>query len=340
MGGGSKTNSAQTQQSASTNTVDPAQLAMYQNNYNGATDRANSLTPFTGQLTAGFTPAQTQAHGILSTVANDPQYAATNANATGAINGVINNPVNGSINAPTVKSGLLATTDLSPYMNPYTKDVIGSTMATLGEQNAEQNMNDNQSATAAGAFGGSRSGVANGVTNNLFANTAASTVAGLNQSNFNQAQGAATTDINNTNNADQFNANNNITAQQDTVANKLNANNQTVNAAGQLVDANNAALGTATAQGGLLGSVGDAQQAQDQTALSNAYAAYQAGQQLTLEQQNILNAALGMIPVQQTVNSTGSGTGNSTTTSTPGIGGILSGLGSLGSGLGAMGVAI
>ena len=50
MSGSTKT----TQSGTSTNTVDPAELAMLQNNYTGAQARAASLTPYTGQMVADF----------------------------------------------------------------------------------------------------------------------------------------------------------------------------------------------------------------------------------------------------------------------------------------------
>ena len=64
----------------------------------------------------------------------------------------------------------------------------------------------------------------------------------------------------------------------------------------------------AAQQAGILGAVGDMQQQQQQAELSAAYQNWLTGKQLTLEQQNLLNAALGMIPVQETINSNGTTT--------------------------------
>jgi hypothetical protein len=201
---------------------------------------------------------------------------------------------------------------------------------TLAQQAASQANN--------GAFGGSRSGVAQAQTNQYYDQDKQATIAGLNSSNFSQAQSAALNDINNKMAADEYNGNQNLTAQQDTFTNALNANNQQLTAAGDLQAANNNALSTATDQAGLLSTVGDTQQAQNQTALTNAYNAYTQGQQLTVEQQNLLNSALGMIPVQQTV--TGNSSGNSTTTQSGGLSGMLGGLGSLAMGLGKSGLGL
>lgn len=333
MGGGSTTQQAQT--STSTNTINPQELAMLQGNYQTAQNNASTLTPYTGQLTAGFTPTQTQAQGVLSGVATDPQYAANSAAATGATSGVLANPVSGGVTASTVNPTTIANTDLSPYLNPYTSDVINNSITQNERARQIAQTSDSQQATAAGAFGGSRSGVLAAGTNEAYDRNDQTNIAALNQANYAQAQAAAGTDAATTNQVGEFNSGQNLSAQNTSIANKLASNTQQLNAAGQLSGLNTTALGNAATQGGILASVGDAQQSQAQTALTNAYNAYTQGQQLTVEQQQLLNSALGLIPNQQTVNS--SGTGNSSTQSTPGLGGILSGFGGLLGGVGALG---
>jgi hypothetical protein len=341
MGGGSS--SQQTQQSQTqSNTIDPAEMAMFQANYGTAQNNANSLTPYTGQITAGFTPTQLQAQAGITNIANDPTYAANNNTALNSINSVTGHITPQTVQAPTIAAGQLSSTDLSPYMNPYTKDVINTTMTQLGQQQGQTLAQQAQSEANSGAFGGSRSGVAQALTNQYYNQDDASTIAGLNSSNFAQAQQAALNDINNRMGASEFNANanlnagefnaaNNMTAQQDTFSNALNR-------AAALQNANSNAFATATDQAGLLSTVGDAQQQQQQAALTNAYNAYQAGQQLTVEQQNLLNSALGMIPVQQTV--TGSSNGTTNTQQSGGLSGMLGGLGSLAMGLGKAGLGL
>lgn len=352
MGGSTKTE--QQQQSTSSNTIDPAQLALLQGNYSGAQGRAATLTPYQGNLTAGFTPTQTQAQGVLSGVATNPQYANTNNAAIQSVQGVL-----GANTSPTITpqgvtaspytAAQVSVADLKPYMNPFTDDVINASIAQNERARQTANMNDNQQATAAGAFGGSRSGVANALTNQLYDQNDQANIANLNSANFSQAQAAAGSDIGARNAASQFNAGQGLNAgefnstqgqnaQQSTFANNLAAQGLKINAAGQIVALNNSALGTAAQQGGILASVGDAQQAQAQTEINNAIAAWQQGQQLTIAQQQLVDQALGLIPNQQTVSS--SGTGNSTTRTNPGLGGILSSIGSAGMGLGAMGVGI
>src|SRR5258706_9986077 len=65
-----------------------------------------------------------------------------------------------------VTAGQLAGTDLSPYFNPYTDDVINSALADLERARGRQQVTDNASATAAHAFGGTRQSVFNANTSN------------------------------------------------------------------------------------------------------------------------------------------------------------------------------
>lgn len=319
MGGGSKTSSSQN--STSSNAVNPQELAMLQDNYAGAQGRANSLTPYSGPLTAGFNPTQTQAQGVLSTVATNPQYAANNNMATGAVQGVLGSP----ISAQPYASSQLSNTDLAPYMNPYTNDVVNASIAQNERARQTANMNDNQAATGDGAFGGSRSGVANALTNEAYDRNNQVNIANLNSANYGQAQTAASADLAAQNQAKQFNSTQGVST-------GFNNANLQLTGANDLANLNNNGLNLAAQQGSILGAVGDQQQQQSQAELSNAYNAYLQGQQLTMQQQQLLNSALGLIPNQQTITSNGSGTQN--TSNQLGVGSILGGLGSLASGLG------
>lgn len=454
MAGSTKTVEDNKQAATSTNTIDPQEKQMLMDNYAGAQTRASTLTPYTGQMVAGFNPTQTQAQGVLSGIATDPRYAATNAGAISSAQGVLgtnynsqitpqavspqsvgSNPigtpslvspsnVSGSpignpthVSATPVNAGMLAGTDLSPYMNPYTSSVIDASVAQNERARQAAGVTDAQRATAEGAFGGSRSGVASALTNQLYDQNNQSNIANLNSANFSQAQAGALGDINRKFSADQynsgqnlnaqqfnstgdqnaaqfnsgqnynaqianqnaglnsgefnsgvlsdaakynsgqaydaqianqaagintgeFNATNNQNAQQSTFNNQLAANGLTMNAAGQIVALNNASLGTVASQAGILGSVGDTQQAQSQASLSAAYQAYMDGQQLTAEQQQMLNSALGLIPNQQTITSSGTSSGTSTQTKNPGLVDILGAVGSLGMGLGKSGLGL
>lgn len=318
--------SSSSQHQVSSNQINPAQMQQYQQNYTDAQNRVGSLTPYQGQITAGFNPTQTQAQGVLSGIATNPTYAANNNAAISSVQGILGANPNTTVTAQPYTAGQLSNTDLSPYMNPFTNDVINASVNQNEVARQKANVTDNQAATAAGAFGGSRSGVANALTNQLYDQNDQTNIANLNQANYGQAQSAAQGDIASRNAASQFNSAQGVNAQQSSIQNALAQAGFKVNAAGQLEQLNQGALQTAAQQGGILSAVGDAQQAQQQTELTNAYNAYLQGQQLTVAQQQLLNQALSLIPLEQT-NTTD---GTTTTKSNPGIGGILGGVASLG----------
>jgi hypothetical protein len=257
-------------------------------------------------------PTQLQAQTVLSGIATNPQYQNLIANAANGVTGILGNPVNANVTPQPVTAQMAANTNLAPYMNPYQSSVINATIAGLNQVNANQLLNTNQGATAAGAFGGSRSGVADALTNQLNMQAAAPVIAGLNASNFANAQNMAGQDANMLNANAQFNSGQNVNAQQSSIANALAGQGAGLNAANALAGLAGQGYSLAATQGGLLGSVGQQQQSQDQTVLTNAYNAWLAQQGQNASAQSLLNSSLGLIPVQQTTNS--STTGNSSGT--------------------------
>lgn len=97
----------------------------------------------------------------------------------------------------TVNVGQLATTDISQYMNPYTQQVIDTSMADLERQRQMQMGDIGAQASRAGAFGGSREAVARALTNEAFARQGGQMAAGLRQQGFESAQQRALQDIQN-----------------------------------------------------------------------------------------------------------------------------------------------
>lgn len=89
--------------------------------------------------------------------------------------------------------------DLSRYMNPYTQNVIDSSMNDL-DRARRIAINGNSSAATTGAGANAwlsdRAGVADGETNRGFLDSAAALSAGLRQSGYNNAQEGAKFDIN------------------------------------------------------------------------------------------------------------------------------------------------
>lgn len=93
-------------------------------------------------------------------------------------------------------AGSFPTANLSQYLNPYTANVVDTTLSALGRQNDLINNKTNAAAAKAGAFGGGRQAVANSENNRAFLDTAASTTANLYDKGFNNAQSAIAVDQN------------------------------------------------------------------------------------------------------------------------------------------------
>ena len=308
MGGSSHSE----QKSTSSNQIDPYQMAQYQANYAGAQGRVANLQPYTGNLTAGFNPTQIQAQNTLLSLGNDPRYSGLYNQAIGVNQDILGQTIN-----PKITAGQLSQTDLDPYLNKYTNDVINTSLAQLNQQRGQQQVSDNAAATAAHAFGGTRQAVQNALTSQLYDQNAGSMIANLNAANYSQAQQAALQDIGNR-----------LTADQDTFGNSLAANQFRLGAANNLASLSDAALANNTRQAGLLSAVGDAQQQLQQQEYTNAYNQYLQNINLEGMKQQLLNQALGIIPIQQTTNSDST----TDTHTNPGAMGILGGIASLGLG--------
>tara|TARA_R110000772_G_scaffold78530_1_gene168422 strand:- start:149 stop:1180 length:1032 start_codon:yes stop_codon:yes gene_type:complete len=162
-------------------TVDPAQMAMYQDLYDKSKSIASQpFVPYTGSRVAGFNPDQLQGfdatRGIFeSSQAFDPR---------GAINTLAGQ------SAPTLLGA-----DINAYQNPFNTQVIDQSLSDLDRARQMALGGDQDRAISAGAFGGSRSGILEAETNRAFADQAARTSSGLRQAGFNQAQRAAESDI-------------------------------------------------------------------------------------------------------------------------------------------------
>ena len=84
---------------------------------------------------------------------------------------------------------------INTYMNPYTQQVIDTSMADLERQRQTQMNALGAQATAAGAFGGSRQGVSEALTNQGFAQQGGQLASQLRQQGFQTALGASQQDI-------------------------------------------------------------------------------------------------------------------------------------------------
>ena len=78
-------------------------------------------------------------------------------------------------------------TNLDPYMNPYTKNVIDTSLKDIERARQMQVLQNNSNATMAGAYGGDRAALVNAESNRASQDVAARTVADLRDRGFNAA---------------------------------------------------------------------------------------------------------------------------------------------------------
>jgi hypothetical protein len=195
--------SGQSTQTVQTNsTVGPPQWARNaaKDIYDYSTQVADKLKPTNIARPADLTPGQQSLFAALmgNVGAANPVFAGAQNTLTGLQ----------GFKAPTITAQTLAGTNLDPYMNPFTKSVIDTSLATGKDALAIAKNQTRDAAARAGAFGGSRQGVQEAVADAEYAKDAASLAAGLNAQNFAQAQGAAGTDIANNLSAQAQNAGN------------------------------------------------------------------------------------------------------------------------------------
>lgn len=147
-----------------------------------AKDVANKYLPaYTGQRVADVSGVSRDMIGGL-------------ASNVGAGNPVYQSAVQAAQGVANYRPQFLSGTNLQPYMNPYTQNVIDTSMAVM-DQNRRGALNDvRDQAIKSGAFAGSRHGVAEGVTNAQYGLQGAQMAAQLNNQNFMQAQQAALAD--------------------------------------------------------------------------------------------------------------------------------------------------
>lgn len=247
-----------------------------QENYAFAQQVANKpLVQYGGQTVADVSPATAQAWLTMQNGQNAGDQAYGNAAA--GYKDVANNPI---------VAGALANTDLSPYMNPYTQAVTNNALRDLEGQRVNAINTNADKAVAAKAFGGSRGAIVDALTNSEAIKKAGDLSASQYQANFNQAQQAATGDINR-----------NLTAAQSNATNMLGAA-QGMNALG---DSQVKAL-VQKYMG--LTDAGNQQNAQQQKELDAQKAIFDEANNYDLNRLNILLSSLGMSPYGKTQETT------------------------------------
>ena len=271
-----------------------------QRNLAAAYDVSRTLQgPYEGQRVASMTPGQISTIGAIANnyALAQPAYAYAQQMAAQA----------GGYQPTQVSAGQLSSTDLSPYMNPYTQSVLQTSLDTLNQQRLAGLNQASDAAIKARAFGGSRQAIQEGIVNAAAQQQAGQLAANLMSQGYSQAQAAASADI-----------------QRQMEAARLN----------QAAGISGAGLGLTGAQtlGGLAGAgqesfltgatgalaAQSAIQQQQQAELEAARQAYTEQQQFPLTQLQIPLQALGITPYGQTNTQTGPGPSGS---------GLMTGLG-------------
>ena len=172
--GGGKQTTSQTQ----TQSVDPEFKARALDVYSRAQTAADRpYQAYTGELVAGFTPQQQQAFGMFERAATAAQPAITQAQELARRVG--------AYQPQTVAQAM------EGYQNPYTQQVIDTTLADIERSRQVAQGQGAARAVAARAFGGSRQGVAEAETNRAALEQSARTAAQLRSAGFETAVGLA-----------------------------------------------------------------------------------------------------------------------------------------------------
>jgi hypothetical protein len=275
MGGGT------TQQSGTTTQVNQIPAWMTdagQQNYAYAQQVAEQpLQQYQGQMVADVSPQTQQSWNVAANSGNvgADQYNASTAGYLGAL----------SQTPMQVNAGQIANTNLQPYMDPYTQQVINATMPAMQQANALSQNQGANAANSANAFGGSRQGIQQGVAQAQGAMNIGQMIANLQNQNFAQAQAAATGDINRRLTADTTNQG----AQQQKINSDIMASQGLMNT-GDAMSKNN------VANFNMLQSAGAGQSMQAQNQINAQMAKFAQAFNYPQQQLGTLLSSLGMTP--------------------------------------------
>mgnify|MGYP006266326191 CR=1 FL=1 len=166
--------------------------------YNQVSANGNPIAGALQNINSAYNPATgvnglSGAQGMISSAYN-PVYQATNPAMSSLRQSV--NDARGlqGFQADRVNAQTLPQGDVSQYMNPYTQNVIDSSLATLDQQRKNALNSNADSAINAKAFGGSRQAIQDAATNSQYGLQGAQLAANLNNQNFQQAQTAMQAD--------------------------------------------------------------------------------------------------------------------------------------------------
>lgn len=244
--------------------------------------------PYEGQRVAALAPGQINTIGAIANNYAMAQPAFAQAQQMAA--------TSGAYQPSQVQAGQLSSTDLSPYMNPYTKNVLESSLDTLNQQRVTGLNAAQEAANKARAFGGSRLGIQEGVVNAAAQQQAGQLAAQLNAQNFAQAQAAAQGDIGRRMEAQRLNQGAGLQGAQLGVQGAQTLGNLAGEGQQSFLTGATGALAAQTAI-----------QQQQQAELAAAQQAYTEQQQFPLQQLQIPIQALGITPYGQTNTQTKTG---------------------------------
>jgi hypothetical protein len=276
MGGSSTTNTNGSSQSI--NEIPQWVQNAGQANYGLAQQVASQpLQQYQGQMVADVSPQMQQAWNLAANSGNVGQ-GAQNAAQAGFMTAENYQPQQ-------VDPSQIANTNLQPYENPYTQDVINKTLPIM-QQNLALSQNQQQNAAnSANAYGGSRQAIQQGVTQAQGAMGMGQMAAQLNQANFAQAQAAAGTDVASQNAAKLANQQAGLTA-----------NQQQILAASGLGNLGQQQMQNNVAQYGMLTSAGAQQEQQQQNDINAQMAKFQQAWSYPQAQLGMMESSLGMTP--------------------------------------------
>ena len=205
---------------------------------------------------------------------------------------------------------------MANYTNPYTQQVVNTSMAELERQRQMQMGALGAQATTAKAFGGSRQGVAEALTNEGFARQGGQLSSQLYNQGFQTALGASQTDITNAMRAQEANQlararaaefaqESALRAEMANQQNALLAAQQSMQAAGQLGDLSSVGFGFGQQIGATQAGQGQIQQAMNQALIDAAKGQYGGFTGAPTDALSTYLAALGGVDMgQQTQTST------------------------------------
>jgi len=283
----------------------------------------NPYTGYDQSRIAGYTPDQVAAQDMTR----------ANAGQTGNMQQYLGGQAAGlnDYQPQQVQAGQLASTNLDPYMNPYTQQVEAHALSALESQRKQAQLGNQDAFLRNKAFGGSRQALQAGVTDAMAAQKAAETSANIRAQAFQQAQNAASTDIGRAFDASRANQSADLQGRQLGLQGLQLAGN--LYGQGQQADIRDV---------GLLSAAGQEQQAMNQAQLDLNYQNWMDYQGWDRSQLEWLSGMLGSSPGSQTTNATGNMGGSKPNPAMGALGGALSGAatGSMAGPWGAAGGAV